>query len=94
MATSTVVDLFQQSNVLSVEDRFEIISKLRSMERMYPYCSACSSSVDIAFMRKLTGEDLNQAMCLPCFLNNHTDFSQELIDRIVKIGEIKGWYYD
>ena len=89
-----VRDLFQMANVLSVEDRFEIIGKLRELNRMYPYCSACSSSVDIAFMRKLPGEDLNQAMCLPCYLNNHTDTEQSLIDRIVKIGEIKGWYYD
>ena len=89
-----VRDLFQMANVLSVEDRFEIIGKLRELNRMYPYCSACSSSVDIAFMRKLPGEDLNQAMCLPCYLNNHTDTDQALIDRIVKIGEIKGWYYD
>jgi len=89
-----VRDLFQMANVLSVEDRFEIIGKLKDMDRMYPYCSACSSSTDIAFMRKLPDEDLNQAMCLPCFLQNHSDANQELIDRIVKIGNIKGWYYD
>ena len=91
---AVVFDLFQQTNVLSVEDRFEIIKKLASMDRMYPYCSACSSSVDIAFMRKLPGDALNQAMCLPCFLNNHTDTSQELIDKIVQVGEHKGWYYE
>ena len=91
---AVVLDLFQMANVLSVEDRFEIIGKLTSMERKYPYCSACSSSVDIAFMRKLPGEDLNQAMCLPCFLQNHTGASQEQIDKLVKVGDIRGWYYD
>ena len=89
-----VQDAFQMANVLSLEDRMEIISKLGEMGRLHPYCSACSSSVDIGFMRKLPGEPLNQAMCLPCFLRNHTDTRQELIDKIVQVGEIKGWYYD
>ena len=89
-----VQDAFQMTNVLSLEDRMEIIAKLGELERMHPYCSACSSSVDIGFMRKLPGENLNQAMCLPCFLQNHTDSNQELIDRIVQIGEIKKWYHD
>lgn len=89
-----VQDAFQMTNVLSLEDRMEIISKLGELGRMHPYCSACSSSIDIGFMRKLPGEDLNQAMCLPCFLQNHTDYNQDLIDRIVQIGEIKEWYHD
>jgi len=89
-----IKNLFQMDNVLSIEDRFEIIGKLRELNHKYPYCSACSSSVDIAFMRKLPGDNLNQAMCLPCFLQNHTDTGQELIDKIVVIGEHKGWYYD
>jgi hypothetical protein len=87
-------DLFQMANVLSLEDRMEIIAKLKKQEAMHPCCSACSSLVDIGFMRKLPGDNLNQAMCLPCFLQNHTLENQELIDKIVEIGTLKGWYHD
>ena len=87
-------DLFQMEYSLALDDRMEIITKLGELERMHPYCSACSSSVDIGFMRKPHGADNNQAMCLPCFLQNHSDADQELIDKIVIIGQDKGWYHD
>jgi len=88
------MDPFKMDCVLSLDDRMEIIAKLQKLEIKYPCCSACSSGVDIAFMRNQPHEPLNKAMCLPCFLHNHTDTNQELIDRITKIGQLKGWYYD
>ncbi len=87
-------DLFMMEFALSLDDRMAIIAKLAELGRKYPYCSACASSVDIGFMRKTPKEDINQAMCLPCFMQNHTDADQELIDKISKVGELKGWYYD
>lgn len=88
------MDIFKMDFVLSLDDRMEIISHLRELNKAHPYCSLCSSSVDIGFMRKPHGADNKQAMCLPCFLQNHSDASQELIDKIVEIGNIKGWYHD
>ena len=87
-------DLFQMNFTLSLDDRMEIIAELAKREMKHPFCSACSSSVDIGFMRKNPDEELNQAMCLPCFLRNNTDENQELIDKIVEIGTLKGWYHD
>ena len=88
------MDVFQMDYVLSLDDRMDIISHLKELDRIYPYCSLCSSGTDIAFLRKAHDAPLNKAMCLPCFLQNHTDTNQELIDKIVEIGQVKGWYYD
>jgi hypothetical protein len=33
------------------------------------------------------------AMCVPCFLLNHSDVEQDIIDRVVKVGERQGWYF-
>ena len=87
-------DLFQKDFSLSLDDRMEIISKLSELGRLHPYCSACSSSVDIGFMRKPHNAPINTAMCLPCFLQNHTGEPQELIDKIVEVADHKGWYHD
>lgn len=87
-------DLFQRNNVLSMEERMIIIANLGDMDRLHPYCSACSSEVDISFMRKFPEQHVNESMCLPCFLHNHTNHEQSDIDRIVQIANEKGWYYD
>lgn len=92
--TGMLKDLFQMEFALNLEDRMEIIAKLGELGRMHPYCSACESSVDIGFMRKPHDAPLNHAMCIPCFLRNHTNEPQELIDKIVEIAEHKGWYHD
>jgi len=87
-------DLFKIDFTLSLDECMEIISKLTELGRNHPYCSLCSSSVDISFMRKLHDSNINTAMCLPCFLQNHTDANQELIDKIVEIAKLRGWYHD
>jgi len=87
-------DLFQSDFALSYADRSEIVENLKKLGGGTIYCSACGSGVDIVFMRRKHNEPLKHAMCLPCFLQNHTDTDQDDIDRIVKIGESRGWYSD
>lgn len=87
-------DLFQMEFVLNLDERMVIINRLKELDRVHPYCSLCSSGTDIGFMRKPHGAPVEEATCLPCFLQNHTNTEQELIDKIVDIGELKGWYYD
>lgn len=88
--------LLQPDFVLSYDDRIEIIEGLKKEGKgnNHVYCSACSSAVEISFLRRAKGEHLKHAVCLPCFLNNHTDADQEDIDMIVKIARKKGWYMD
>lgn len=87
-------DLFVLNCALSYDDRMEIVEKIRRLGTHRVYCSACESSVDISFLRKTEFEGLHQAMCIPCFLQNHGNTSQDDIDRVVKIGESQGWYTD
>lgn len=89
-----ITNLFQMDFVLSLDDRMGLISSLKETGNKYPQCSLCGSGVDIAFMRKKTDAPLHEAMCLPCFLQNHTSADQKLIDKVVAVGETKGFYYD
>ena len=85
-------DLFVLNFALSYSDRMEIVEEIRKLGTHKVYCSLCGSPVDISFLRKTEREPLAQAMCIPCFLQNHTGTNQEDIDRVVKIGESQGWY--
>jgi len=85
-------DLFQAAFVLPYADKMEIVEKLKSLGLGYCVCSACSSEVDLSFLRRKPEEPLTHAMCLPCFLQNHTTTSQEDIDRMVEMGESQKWY--
>ena len=87
-------DLFQMDFALSLNDRMEIIAGLKDRNMFHPHCSLCGSGTDIGFMRKPEDAPVEEAVCLPCFLQNHTDSSQDLIDKIVQVGEMRGWYHD
>jgi hypothetical protein len=88
------MDCFKMGNALSLNDRVAIIARLRELEKSHAHCSACESPVDIGFMRKQHDETpVEEAMCLPCHLQNYTNYDQKVIDKIVKIGELKGWYH-
>ncbi len=87
-------NLFQAEFVLSYDDRMKIMEELKKLGSEVPCCSACASDVDIVFLRRKPEQPLEHAMCLPCFLQNHTDTSQEDIDRMVEIGQSQGWYID
>jgi hypothetical protein len=87
-------DLFQMDSTLTYPDRVDIITKLESRHQSNVYCSACDQPVVIEFLRKRENDPVHMAMCLPCFLNNHTDASQEDIDRLVKVAEQRGWYIE
>jgi len=89
-----VKDLFQLDFVLPAELKMEIMENVHKLGMVAPYCSACSSSVDVVFMRKTPEEHVNQCMCLPCFLLNHTDTDQDDIDRMVELGQSQGYYKD
>jgi len=84
--------LFQLDYTLSYADRGTLEEMMGKRQVNKVFCSACSSAVKISFLRKLESEHLAYALCLPCFLQNHTNTSQEDIDRVVKIAEEKGWY--
>ena len=84
-------DLFQMEFTLHYHERITINKKL---DNEAPHCSACESKVDITWLRKPEGEPLEHAMCLPCFLHNHTDATQAEVDRMVQFGEHHGWYKD
>ncbi len=88
--------LLQMEFVLSYDDRMEIIRRLKAkgLGNNNVFCSACSSAVEISFLRRAKGEQLENSTCLPCFLHNYTDVSQEEIDVLVKIAEEKGWYLE
>lgn len=89
------MDCFKMDNALSLNDRVNIMVRLSEINQPYPCCSACESPVDIGFMRKPHDEaPVEEAMCLPCHLQNYTDYDQEVIDKIVKIGELKDWYHN
>ena len=87
-------DLFQMRFNLNYKERRQIIAKLAELGMDYPHCSACESKVDITWLRKLDDQPLHHAMCVPCFLRNHTDLDQDIIDRMVEIGESHGFYKD
>ena len=89
-----VKDLFQLDFVISADLKMEIMENVHKLGIGHPYCSACSSGVDVVFMRKTPEESTNQCMCVPCFLRNHTDASDEDIDRMVALGESQGYYKD
>jgi len=82
-------DLFQMRYSLNYKERNVINEKL---DNEPPHCSACESKVDIAWLRKLVEEPLEHSMCLPCFLHNHTNVSQAMVDRMVRLGEENGMY--
>lgn len=86
--------LLQMEFVLSYDDRMEIIERLKAkgLGNNNVFCSACSSAVEISFLRRAKGEQLENSTCLPCFLHNHTDVSQEEIDDLVKVADEQGWY--
>lgn len=87
-------DLFQMRFCLSRKDRFQIATHLHKHQLDYPCCSACESKVAISWLRKMDDQPLQHAMCLPCFLRNHTDLDQNMIDRMVELGEKHGFYKD
>ena len=87
-------DFFQMHYALSWVDRIEVNKRLAELNLQFPCCSACDSQVDIAWLRKTADQPLHHSKCLPCFLNNHTDAAQEVIDRIVKLGQDTGAYKD
>lgn len=82
-------DLFQTQFALHYHHRITINEKLGNEA---PHCSACESKVDVSWLRKRDEEPLEHAMCLPCFLHNHTNESQTMIDRMVQVGEKNGMY--
>ena len=87
-------DLLQAGFVLTADEKIEIMGKLDMLNGEHPYCSACSSGVDVSFLRKHPDTPVNHAMCLPCFLVNFTDESQADIDRMVDMGISQKWYKD
>jgi hypothetical protein len=87
-------DLFQMRFCLTREDRTKIIAELQKCQLDHPCCSACDSKVEISWLRKLDDQPLHHAMCVPCFLRNNTDLDQDMIDRMVELGEKHGFYKD
>ncbi len=85
-------DLLQGEFVLSATEKITVMGELDVLHGEHPHCSACGSAVDVAFLRKHSDAPVEHAMCLPCFLNNYTDETQEDIDRMVEIADSQGWY--
>jgi uncharacterized protein YlaI len=79
---------------LSGTDKDAINEHLRQVEMPHAVCDACSTQTDLSFMRKLHDEPLRAAMCVPCFLRIHSDVEQDIIDRVVVVGERQGWYFN
>lgn len=79
---------------LSGDDKDAIYEHLRQVKMQHAVCSACSTETDLSFMRKLNDEPIRHAMCVPCFLRNHSDVEQDIIDKVVKVGERQGWYFN
>jgi len=79
---------------LSGNDKDAINEHLRQVMMPNAVCLACSTETDLSFMRKLPDEPILHVMCVPCFLRNHSDTDQDVIDRVVKVGEKQGWYFD
>jgi hypothetical protein len=79
---------------LNYKQRVAIIEHLEKLNMSAPTCSACESKVDISWLRKLDDQPLHHAMCVPCFLHNHTDTDQDMIDKMVQVGEKAGFYKD
>jgi hypothetical protein len=88
------MDLFQIEFILTIKDRKTVISTLDTLNGEHAYCSACSSPVETGWLRKHHDTPLNEAVCLPCFLNNFTDASQVDIDRMVALGQENNMYHD
>jgi len=88
------MDIMMPEFALTPETKNEILDELQKRGLSHAFCSACSTSTDLSFMRKKPEHGVNSAMCLPCFLHNHTDANPEDIDRMVEIGENNGWYFD
>jgi hypothetical protein len=88
------MDLMAVNFCLSPDDKDAIAEHLRQVEMPHAVCSACSTETDLSFMRKLHDVPLLHAMCVPCFLRNHSDIEQDLIDRVVRVGEKQGWYFN
>ena len=88
--------LLQMEFALSYDDRMTIMEELgkRGLGNNSVFCSACSAAVEISFLRRAKGEHVAYSVCLPCFLHNHTDVSQEEIDDLVKVANEQGWYLD
>ena len=87
------MDLMAVDFCLSGEDKDAINEHLRQVEMRHAVCSACSSETDLSFMRKLHDSPILHAMCVPCFLRNYSDTKQDIIDRVVLVGERQGWYF-
>jgi hypothetical protein len=88
------MDLMAVDYCLSGNDKDAINEHLRQVEMQNAVCSACSTETDLSFMRKLHDEPLRAAMCVPCFLRNHSNVEQNMIDKVVKVGERQGWYFN
>lgn len=88
------MDLMATDYCLSGTDKDAVVEQLRQLDMPHVFCSACSTETDLSFMRKLHDEPLRAAMCVPCFLLNHSDTDQDTIDRVVKVGEKQGWYFN
>ena len=87
-------DLFQGDFILSTTEKITAMGKLDILHGEHLHCSACDSGVDVSFLRKHRDTPLHEAVCLPCFLNNFTNETQEDIDRVVGIANSQGWYKD
>ncbi len=85
-------DLLQGGFVLTADEKITVMGKLDILHGEHPYCSACASNVDVAFLRKHHDTPVHKAMCLPCFLHNFTDESQGDIDRMAEIAISQKWY--
>lgn len=88
------MDVMMTEHMLSPETKNEIITELQKRGLPHARCSACGEYTDLSFMRKTQNEQVEHAMCLPCFLLNHTDTDQEIIDKVVEVGIKNGWYFE
>jgi hypothetical protein len=85
-------NLFCVSARLSVNEILDVNSKLKQLGLKRPRCSACGYKTEVGMLRKPDGVPTEQAMCLPCYLNNYTDATREEIDRIIEIGVSQNWW--
>jgi hypothetical protein len=85
-------NLFQGGFVLNADEKITVMGKLSTLGSDHPCCSACGADVDVSFLRKHHDTPIDKAVCLPCFLHNFTEETQEDIDRMVEIADSQGWY--
>lgn len=87
------MDALATGFVLSDFDRVNILAHLDQVCMPHAVCFKCCAETDISFLRKKERQAVTVAMCVPCFVKEYGNLSQEVIDKLIKIGHKNNWYF-